>query len=259
MDIISMSHFSKSDILYVLEEAKQFKSLSREKKSSFLTHKNIGLLFFEPSTRTRLSFSTAVQNLGGREIGFSDALTTSTSKGESFMDTIRVVERYCDVLVIRHPLSGSARLASEISKRPIINAGDGSNQHPTQTLLDLFTIQEAFGKIDGLNIGFVGDLRYGRTVHSLSKALTHFNVNQYFISPQELMMPEYLKKEVDQFSKSNETSSLEEFLSELDVLYCTRIQKERFPDEMEYNRVKDAYVIDVPLLKNAKKELKDPY
>ena len=214
------------------------------------------MLFFEPSTRTRLSFSTAVQNLGGHDIGFSESSSTSTSKGESFIDTVRVVEKYCDLLVIRHPLSGAARLAAEVSQRPIINAGDGSNQHPTQTLLDLFTIREAFGKIDGLKIGFSGDLRYGRTVHSLAHALTHFDVEQYFISPEELAFPEDLKKDIVAKSPVKESSSLEEFLPELDVLYCTRIQKERFPDMAEYEKVKDAYVVTKSMLSRAHPKFK---
>ncbi|MBI4044053.1 MAG: aspartate carbamoyltransferase [Candidatus Diapherotrites archaeon] len=251
-----MSDFSKQDIECVLEEAKKFKRFSKAQKNRFLEDKTIGTLFFEPSTRTRLSFSTAIQNLGGKEIGFAEAASTSTAKGESLTDTVRVVEKYCDLMVIRHPLNGSARLAAEVSCKPVINAGDGSNQHPTQTLLDVYTIQEAFGRVDGLHIGFVGDLRYGRTVHSLANALTHFKVDQHFIAPPELGLPDYFKKEITKKGLVKEHTNLEDTLPELDVLYCTRIQKERFPDPLEYEKVKDSYTITPALLGHGKKELK---
>jgi len=257
-DCISIKDFSKEDILFVLQKARELDEMPKEKKNLLLKGKTIASLFFEPSTRTRLSFETAVQELGGRVIGFSEAGVTSTKKGESFSDSIRVISNYCDLIVVRHPLSGTARRAAELSSKPVINAGDGSNQHPTQTLLDLYTIQKFLGRIDGLNIGFVGDLKYGRTVHSLAFALTHFNCNQFYISPESLKMPAHLVEEVKGKSSVKEFNEIESCLPELDVLYVTRIQKERFSDETEYNRVKDSYIITKEFLEKnkAKKELK---
>ncbi len=255
-DVISIYDFSKADILSVLKRAKEIEAMTEEKKSKLLEGKTVASMFFEPSTRTRLSFETAIQNLGGKVIGFSDARVTSAKKGESFSDTIKVMSNYADILVMRHPLSGTARLAAEVSSKPVLNGGDGPNQHPTQTLLDLYTIQKFVGKLENLKIGFVGDLKYGRTVHSLAAALTHFNACQHYISPPSLKMPKHIKEEVEEKCKIKETEELEKFIPEVDVLYMTRIQKERFPDELEYNKVKDAYVLTKAMLKNAKKEMK---
>ena len=210
-------------------------------------------LFFEPSTRTRLSFETAMIRLGGSVIGISESKTASIAKGESLTDTIRTVENYCDVIVIRHPLEGSARLAAEVAEVPVINAGDGSNQHPTQTLLDLYTIKREKGKIDGCNVGFLGDLKHARTIHSLIYALNFYNVKFYFISPELLRLPEGIKSEIK--NEYEEYEKLEEVINELDVLYVTRIQKERFIDEEEYEKVAGSYRIDTKILGKAKEDL----
>lgn len=255
-DVISINDFSKKDILFVLKRAAQLDGMNPEKKSKLLENKIVASMFFEPSTRTRLSFETAVQSLGGKVIGFAQAGVTSAKKGETFSDTIKVMSNYADILIMRHPLSGTARRAAEVSKKPVLNGGDGPNQHPTQTLLDLYTIKKYVGKLDGLKVGFVGDLKYGRTVHSLATALTHFNACQYYISPESLKMPKHITEEVKEKCKVKETEELEKFIPEVDVLYMTRIQRERFPDEIEYEKVKDAYVLNKAMLKNAKKEMK---
>ncbi|MBI5392995.1 aspartate carbamoyltransferase [Candidatus Woesearchaeota archaeon] len=253
-DVISISDFSKEEILFILDTAEKI-----ENKGSFglLNDKILAVLFFEPSTRTRLSFESAMHRLGGRVLGFSDYLSTSTKKGESLHDTIKMVENYADIIVIRHFLDGAARLAADATEKPIINAGDGSNQHPTQTLLDLFTIRKLHGKIDTLHIGFVGDLKYGRTVHSLAAALSHFNVQLYFISPETLKMPKHLLEELSakniQYIVSDK---IEEFIPKLDVLYATRIQQERFADRNEYEKVKDSYILTKKMLHDAKPTLK---
>jgi aspartate carbamoyltransferase catalytic subunit len=213
-------------------------------------------MFFEPSTRTRLSFETAIQSLGGKVVGFAEAGITSAKKGESFSDTIKTISNYADILVMRHPLSGTARRAAEISSKPVLNGGDGPNQHPTQTLLDLYTIKKYVGRLDNLKIGFVGDLKYGRTVHSLATALMYFNATQYYISPEILKMPKHITEEVKEKCKVYETEELEKFIPEVDILYMTRIQKERFPDQLEYEKVKDAYVLTKESLKDAKKSMK---
>ncbi len=255
-DVISIYDFSKKDILAVLKRAEEIDSMTPMQKSKLLENKIVASMFFEPSTRTRLSFETAIQALGGKVIGFAEAGITSAKKGETFSDTIKVMSNYADLLVMRHPLSGTARLAAEVSLKPILNGGDGSNQHPTQTLLDLYTIKKFVGKLDNLKIGFVGDLKYGRTVHSLATALTHFNATQYYISPESLKMPKHITEEVQEKSKVYETEDIEKFIPEVDVLYMTRIQKERFPDEIEYNKVKNAYILTKAMLVNAKKEMK---
>jgi len=256
-DVVSISDFSQRDILFVLEKASQMEKLSREKKAKILNGKIVASLFFEPSTRTRLSFETAIQNLGGKVIGFSDPNVSSYKKGETLSDTIKVIENYAEIIVMRHFIDGAARRAAEISKKPIINAGDGSNQHPTQTLLDLYTIKKEFGKITGLNIGLVGDLKYGRTVHSLAYALTHFKgINLYLVSPDSLKMPQYIIEGIKDKVKVFESQNLEKFLPELDVLYDTRIQKERFPDILEYEKVKNAYILGKEILQKSKKRMR---
>jgi aspartate carbamoyltransferase catalytic subunit len=256
-DIISISDFSRKDIEFVLERASAMEKMQREEKAQLLKNRVVASLFFEPSTRTRLSFETAIQNLGGKVIGFADAAVSSTKKGETLSDTIRMVERYADVIVMRHPLSGSARRAAEISKKPVLNGGDGTNQHPTQTLLDLYTIKKAFGKIDGLQVGLLGDLKYGRTVHSLATALNLFDdVSVCCISPESLKMPQYIIEDIRGKTKVKEGRLLEEFLPELDVLYATRIQAERFPDPLEYEKVKNAFVLGAAILEKAKKNFR---
>ena len=253
-DIISINDFSKEEILHILKLVKQVES---KPKISLLKGRILATLFFEPSTRTRLSFTSAMEQIGGKVIGFSNANVTSIQKGESLWDTIKMAEQYADVIVIRHPLEGSARLAAEAASIPVINGGDGSNQHPTQTILDLYTIQKTKNKLDGLHIGFVGDLKYGRTVHSLVIALSHFNPIFYFIAPDELQIPESYTDELFQRKvKYFKTADLNRFAKELDVLYVTRIQKERFPDPLEYEKFKGIYRIDEQFLQNVKKDLK---
>ena len=252
-DIISIRDFSKKELLYVLSIAKKIESNSNP---NLLKGNIASLLFFEPSTRTRLSFASAIKKLGGNTIGFAKAAVTSLKKGESLWDTIKMVEQYSDVIIMRHPLEGAARLASEASSIPVINAGDGANQHPTQTLLDLYTIQKEKGRLENLNIGFLGDLKYGRTVHSLAIALSHFNSKMFFISPNALKMPPHYISELNQKKiKFKEVKDLFKVSKQLDVLYVTRIQKERFVDPLEYEKYKDAYRLDKSLLQNSKKSL----
>jgi aspartate carbamoyltransferase catalytic subunit len=256
-DVVSISDFSRADIEAVIEKASEMERLSSNEKSALLRGKTVASLFFEPSTRTRLSFETAIQNLGASVIGFADANVSSTKKGETLSDTIRVVSRYADIIVMRHYIEGAARLASEVSNKPIINAGDGANQHPTQTLLDLYTLKKAFGRIDGLTIGLLGDLKYGRTVHSLAQALSLFeDIKLAFISPEMLAMPEHIKDNIRSKVRFSEHTELSEVIANLDVLYVTRIQKERFPDPVDYEKVKRTYIIDKEAIKGAKPELK---
>ena len=235
--LVSISDYSKEEILAILDSAADFESNPNRKT---LDGKVIATLFFEPSTRTRLSFETAVVRLGGRIIGFSDSATSSSSKGETLNDTILMVGSYADAIVMRHPLEGAARYASEISIVPIINAGDGANQHPSQTLLDLYSIFKTQGTLENLNICLVGDLKYGRTVHSLIIAMSHFKPTFKFIAPEELKMPEeykvFCKKNNINFTESTE---LNDNFDDSDILYMTRVQKERFQDLMEYEQVKN--------------------
>ena len=244
-DIISMNDMSKEEILEILEIAEKIENSSEKEKLNFLKGKIIATLFFEPSTRTKMSFESAAFRLGAQVLQLPPLEQSSVKKGESFSDTIRMVESYSDVIVVRHPNDGAARLASTTSKKPVINAGDGSNQHPSQTLLDLYTIKEEKGTLSNLSIAFVGDLKYGRTVHSLVKALTHFNPTIYFVSPKILQMPTYL---IDDLDKNNiKYEILEDFrdcLDKIDVFYMTRIQKERFPDIEDYEKLKGVYVIN---------------
>jgi len=253
-DIISIRDFSKEELLYILKISKH---MEEKPEPSLLNDKIMGSLFFEPSTRTRLSFESAMEQLGGRVIGFAESGVTSAKKGENLFDTIKMVEQYADVIVQRHPIEGSARLAAEASSKPVINAGDGANQHPTQTLLDLYTILKEKGQLENLNIGFCGDLKYGRTVHSLVIALSYFNAKIFFIAPDQLQIPqEYLEdldaKKIRYVLEKN----LNKVSNELDVLYMTRIQKERFPDPLEYQRLKGVYQIGLKLLDHAKKDIK---
>ncbi|MBL9088903.1 MAG: aspartate carbamoyltransferase [Planctomycetia bacterium] len=238
--VVSADDFSKDDLLALLDTASYFESDVGPR----LAGKILATLFFEPSTRTRLSFESAMHRLGGSVLGFADEKATSRTKGESLADTIRMVECYCDAIVIRHPQEGAARLAAENARVPVINGGDGSNQHPTQTFLDLYTIRKATGRIDGLKVGFFGDLRYGRAVHSLAKALLHFDVEMTFVGPSMLRLPQELREKIAAKGRlSKEVESLDD-AKPLDVLYVTRIQKERFPDPSEYERIKYAYRLD---------------
>ena len=253
-DIISIHDFSKDELLYILKISKL---MEKKPDSNLLKDKILATLFFEPSTRTRLSFTSAMEQLGGKVMGFATSTMTSIKKGETLWDTIKMVQAYADVIAIRHPLEGSARLAAEASSKPVMNAGDGVNQHPTQTLLDLYTIQKVKGRLDNLHIGILGDLKYGRTVHSLVVALSHFNPKFYFIAPQVLQMPQsYLDELKEKKIKFVTESNLRKENKKLDVLYTTRIQKERFADPIEYEKYKGVYKLDSSLLSNIKKDLK---
>ena len=252
--LVSITDFSKSDYLKILDLAESYE---RKPVSELLTGKVIATLFFEPSTRTRLSFESAVNRMGGRIIGFSDSSSSSVTKGETLYDTINVVSNYCDLIVMRHPLEGSARFASEIATVPVINAGDGANQHPTQTLLDLYSIKKTQGKLDDLTLFMVGDLKYGRTVHSLLMAMSQFNTTFHFISPEELKMPEEYKILLRTLGlKYHEHKDYTDIITEADIIYMTRVQKERFSDPIEYERTKNAYVLKNKMLTNTKENLK---
>lgn len=253
-DVVSIEDFSREEINYILSISRSMEPFAF-KGSDLLKGKILATLFFEPSTRTRLSFEAAMFKLGGAAIGFADAEVASVRKGENLADTIRTVENYADVIALRHPLDGAAKFAAEFARVPILNAGSGSEEHPTQALMDLYTIQKEKGKIDGLKIALVGDLRYGRTVHSLAYALSLYDIELYLISPESLKMRKGVIHEVEKKISVVEGTNLEEVIPQIDVLYVTRIQKERFPDAAEYAKVKGTYKIDLKLLKNAKKDL----
>jgi aspartate carbamoyltransferase catalytic subunit len=257
-DIISVKQFTRHDLEYIFGVAREMEEMVRRVGSfDLLKGKILASLFYEPSTRTSSSFTAAMERLGGSVIPISEVRYSSVSKGESLPDTVRTLEAYADVIVLRHPEVGSAELAAKYARKPIINAGDGIGEHPTQALLDLFTIQEEMGRVDGLNITMVGDLKYGRTVHSLSRLLTLFNVRLNYVSPEILRMPDYICEEVR--SKSSipqaEYNSLEPVIRESDVLYVTRVQKERFSDVDEYESVKNAFIITPDTMKMAKEDM----
>jgi aspartate carbamoyltransferase catalytic subunit len=256
-DIISIKDFSKEEIEYILEYAKRMIPYANaEKHTTVLQQQILATLFFEPSTRTRLSFESAMHRLGGNVIGFADPSGTSLKKGESLADTIRMADSYSDAIVIRHPQEGAARLAAEFSDVPVLNAGDGAGQHPTQCLLDLFTILTEKKKIKGNKVVLLGDLKYGRTVHSLAYALALFKADLTFVSPETLKMPKEVINECKEFGvEPVSTTNLEKAIKDADVLYATRIQKERFPDAEEYNRVVGSYKVDNTLLQQAKEDL----
>ena len=253
--IVSITDYSKEQILSILDYAATFEANPNQ---NLLNGKVAATLFFEPSTRTRLSFETAVNRLGGRVIGFSDASTSSFSKGETLNDTIRMVANYADIIIMRHFLEGAARYASEVSSVPIINAGDGSNQHPTQTMLDLYSILKTQGRLDNLKITVVGDLKYGRTVHSLLMAMSHFSPIFCFVAPEELKMPEEYKVFCDKnkIKYTEKTDFDAEDINEADILYMTRVQKERFTDAMEYEKVKNVYTLHNRMLEHSKENLR---
>jgi aspartate carbamoyltransferase catalytic subunit len=253
-DIVSIKDFTREEIDHILKTSAAMEPIAK-KGSNMLSGKILATLFFEPSTRTRLSFEAAMNKLGGTTIGFAEPKVAAIKKGENLADTIRVVENYADVLVLRHPLEGAARLAAEFSDVPVINAGSGAEEHPTQALLDLYTILKEKGTIDGLNITLMGDLRYGRTVHSLAYALSLYNVKLFLVSPQLLRMRREVSDAIKQRIDIVEGSMVEEVLPETDVLYVTRIQEERFPDPAEYAKVSGTYRIDVNTLKGAKDDL----
>lgn len=253
-DITSIEDFSRKEIDHILKTAESMES-SASKGSDMLKGKILANIFFEPSTRTRLSFEAAMLKLGGNTIGFADAENTSVKKGENLADTIRTVEKYADVIALRHPLEGAAKLAAELAAIPVINAGSGAEEHPTQALVDLYTIQKEKHNIDGLKIALVGDLRYGRTVHSLAYGLSFYNVELVLVSPESLRMRREVLRSIQNKIPVSETQNLEKVIPQIDVLYVTRIQKERFPDQAEYAKVKGTYRIDLSALSNSKKDL----
>jgi len=257
IDVISIADFSKDGVMKVLKIAKEMVPYATGKKTSrSLEGKILSALFFEPSTRTRLSFESAMKRLGGGVLGFAQPEGTSVMKGETLADTIRMVDAYSDIIVIRHPQEGAARLAADFAKKPVINAGDGAGQHPTQTLLDLFTIWETFGKLEGVNVALVGDLKYGRTVHSLTLALSMFGANMRFVAPPSLQMPREIVDQVKERGLHLKmTHDIHDVIGDVDVLYVTRIQKERFPDPQEYAKVAGSYRIDAQLLHDSRKDL----
>ena len=252
--LISIQDFTKDEILHILDVAKEFE---KNREQNFLAGKVIACLFFEPSTRTRLSFEAAVNRLGARIIGFPDAKNTSVTKGETLEDTIKIVSNYVDMIVMRHPQEGAAAIAAGVSPVPVVNAGDGSNQHPTQTLLDMYTIRQTQGRLDNLKINMVGDLKYGRTVHSLSEAMSDFSPEFVFTAPDELKMPsKYLKFLDEKHIPYEETDSLEAHLNDCDILYMTRVQQERFPSKEDYDRVKNVYELTASMLSGVKPNMK---
>ncbi len=253
--LVSITDYSKEDIIRILNLTRKF---DEKPNRRLLEGKVCATLFFEPSTRTRLSFETAVNRLGGRIIGFSDAATTSSSKGETLKDTILMVNNYADIIIMRHHLEGAARYASEVSSIPIINAGDGANQHPTQTMLDLYSIYKTQGTLENLTITIVGDLKYGRTVHSLIIGMSHFNPTFNFVAPEELSLPETYKNFCD--AKGIKYEEHVDFspsvINNADILYMTRVQRERFTDLMEYEKVKNVYILCKDMIKGSKENLK---
>ncbi len=244
-DILHGAQFTREEIEHIMEVAEQFRGRLEEERSLDLMKGYVmGTLFFEPSTRTRLSFETAMHRLGGAVVGFASAAGTSVAKGESLADTVRTVDQYVDLIVIRHPQIGSAQIAADAAESPVINGGDGAGQHPTQALLDLFTIRSEKGRVDGLTIVLCGDLKYGRTVHAGVELYKHYNCRLVFVSPEALRMPPEITDRLrEQGVRVEETTDLEAALAEADVLYMTRIQKERFDDPAEYERLKGSYIL----------------
>ncbi len=253
--IISMRDFSRAEIDAILKKAEELEPFAKHKKSNLLAGKILALLFYEPSTRTRLSFETAMKRLGGETINMISPEASSASKGETLADTIRVVSEYADIIVLRHFKEGSARMAAEVSSVPVINAGDGAGHHPTQTLLDLYTIKRE-SHLKNLDIALIGDLKYGRTAHSLAYALSLYGANISLVSPEQLRMPDEVKGDLRKKGVDvSETTGLEDVIPHADVLYVTRIQKERFPDPSEYQKVAGSYHISAELLKDAKDDM----
>lgn len=252
--LVSIDDFSTREIIDTLDLAEKFE---KQPVQDLLDGKVIATLFFEPSTRTRLSFESAISKLGGKIVGFAESGISSVSKGETLHDTIKMVSSYSDLIVMRHPVEGSARFASEVASVPVINAGDGANQHPTQTMLDLFSIRKTQGTLDNLNIFMVGDLKYGRTVHSLMMAMSRWNTTFNFIAPEELKMPEEYKLYLDNLGlKYYEHSDFTDIISRADIIYMTRVQKERFSDPIEYEKVKNVYVLRNSMLNNTRANMR---
>jgi len=250
--IISVRDLDKQKLESIFDATNKIIDMDGDQRREIARGKTLGYLFFEPSTRTRLSFEAAMALLGGTSIGIADVLSSSIHKGETLGDTVKIISGYCDVLALRHSLDGSSRFAAEVSNKPVINAGSGTEEHPTQTIQDLFTIRKEKKKIDGLKIGIVGDLKYGRTVYSLLYGLSNYDVDVHLISPESLRIRSdstyVIKKELSY----TESTTLDDYIDDLDVLYVTRIQKERFPDKEEYANVKDSYVIGLDMIKKMK-------
>ena len=242
-DIISIRDLSKDNLEEIYSKTNEIIEMKAEERREIARGKTLGYLFFEPSTRTRLSFQSAMALLGGTSFGIADATSSSVQKGESLADTVRIMSGYTDAIVLRHSLDGSSKFAAEVSSKPIINAGSGTEEHPTQAIQDLYTIKKELGKIDGKNIGIVGDLKYGRTVYSLLYGLSNYDVNVHLISPESLKIRSDSTYNLKENLSYTESENLDEYIEDLDVLYVTRIQKERFPDEEEYVKVKGSYVI----------------
>jgi aspartate carbamoyltransferase catalytic subunit len=251
-NIISVRDLDKQKLELIFDATDKIIDMSQDNRREIARGKTLGYLFFEPSTRTRLSFESAIALLGGTSLGIADATSSSIHKGETLGDTVKVISSYCDVLVLRHSLDGSSRFAAEISNKPIINAGSGTEEHPTQTIQDLFTIKKEKKKIDGLKIGIVGDLKYGRTVYSLLYGLRNYDVDLHLISPESLRIRSDSTYDIKNELSYTESSNIDEYIEDLDVLYVTRIQKERFPDEEEYAKVKGSYVIGSDMVKKMK-------
>lgn len=252
--LVSINDYTKEEQIRVLEVAREFEKTPVQ---TIMQDYVVASLFFEPSTRTRLSFESAVNRLGGKVIGFSEAGSTSVKKGESLRDTILTIANYSDLIVMRNPIEGSARFASEISPVPIINAGDGANQHPTQTLLDLYSIIKTQGTLDNLHVAFVGDLKYGRTVHSLVIALCNYNTTFHLVSPTELKLPSSVKMHIKEKNLAYyQYTDMEDIIQQVDVLYMTRIQRERFSDPLEYERIKNSYNLHHDMILNTKENFR---
>ena len=251
-NIISVRDLDKQKLELIFDATDKIIDMSQDKRREIARGKTLGYLFFEPSTRTRLSFESAMALLGGTSVGIADAASSSIHKGETLGDTVKVISSYCDVLVLRHSLDGSSRFAAEISNKPVINAGSGTEEHPTQTIQDLYTIKKEKKKIDGLKIGITGDLKYGRTVYSLLYGLRNYDVDLHLISPESLRIRSDSTYDIKNELSYTESSNIDEYIEDLDVLYVTRIQKERFPDEEEYAKVKGSYVIGSDMVKKMK-------
>jgi len=253
-DVISIRDLGKKDLDSIFSATEKIISLDPNQRREIARGKTLGYLFFEPSTRTRLSFQSAMALIGGTSLGIADVSSSSVQKGESLSDTVRVMSGYTDVLVLRHPLDGSSRFSTEISQKPIINGGSGTEEHPTQAIQDIFTIKREKKKIDGLKIGIVGDLKYGRTVYSLLHGLCNYNVDVHLISPELLKIRKDSTYDIKKKLSYTESTNLDEYIDDLDVLYVTRIQKERFPDEEEYVKVRGSYVIGLDIVKKMKED-----
>ena len=252
--IISIGDLSKDDLEKIYSKTNEIMEMKAEQRQEMARGKTLGYLFFEPSTRTTLSFQSAMALIGGTSFGIADATSSSIKKGESLADTVKIMSGYADVIVLRHSLDGASKFAAEISTKPVINAGSGTTEHPTQAILDLYTIKKELGKIDGKNIGIVGDLKYGRTVYSLLYGLSNYDVNVHLISPESLKIRTDFTYNLKGNLSYTESEDLDEYIEDLDVLYVTRIQKERFPDEEEYLKVKGSYIIGQDVVNKMKKD-----